>query len=393
MINAKVIGIGAAGNKAAITLIEKGIMSRQNVLLLNSTLKDVPAAYKELAISFTDDGKGCGKETGLAKDIALTALKSKRIPIQNLLDPEDKILIIVNSSEGGTGSGASAIISQYANAVLKTNVHRFVFTGFEDDGKGIKNTLEYFQNVTEDCAVQAISNAKFLKDANGNKLAAQNLANEEFAKRVQILLGHIIVDSENNIDDADLTKVSTFPGFTTIEYGELNDVKNIDMFNKTVSDIIDNSKSLNYDPSARKLAVILNVSEKTKSNVDYSFKVIKDKLGNSFEVYTHVQSELEPEYIAIIASGMKMPIDEVKAIYNRFEEIRSKLDQSRDSFFDMQLDLTCDDGPRNNNTPSETQMAKAEDDFFKNFESPKTEEPAESGKFINTKKSNSLKDY
>ena len=59
----------------------------------------------------------------------------------------------------------------------------------------------------------------------------------------------------------------------------------------------------------------------------------------------------------------------------------------------MQLDLTCDDGPRNNNMPSETQMAKAEDDFFKNFEAPKTEESVESGKFVNTKKSNSLKDY
>jgi mRNA-degrading endonuclease RelE of RelBE toxin-antitoxin system len=44
-------------------------------------------------------------------------------------------------------------------------------------------------------------------------------------------------------------------------------------------------KSLNYDPSARKLAVILNVSEKTKSNVDYSFKVIKDKLSGFENVY------------------------------------------------------------------------------------------------------------
>ena len=43
MINAKVIGIGAAGNKAAIALVENGVMPRSSVMLLNSTLKDVPA--------------------------------------------------------------------------------------------------------------------------------------------------------------------------------------------------------------------------------------------------------------------------------------------------------------------------------------------------------------
>ena len=45
-----VIGLGAAGNKAAIALIESGVCTQTDVILLNSTLKDVPNRYKEIAL-------------------------------------------------------------------------------------------------------------------------------------------------------------------------------------------------------------------------------------------------------------------------------------------------------------------------------------------------------
>lgn len=41
-LKAKVLGVGAAGNKAAITLIEEHIVDPKQVVLLNTTLKDVP---------------------------------------------------------------------------------------------------------------------------------------------------------------------------------------------------------------------------------------------------------------------------------------------------------------------------------------------------------------
>ena len=45
MLKTKIIGVGAAGNKAAINLIEKGVIEKGNVLLLNSTKKDIPDEY------------------------------------------------------------------------------------------------------------------------------------------------------------------------------------------------------------------------------------------------------------------------------------------------------------------------------------------------------------
>ena len=38
----RIIGIGAAGNKAAISAVEANIDKLENILLINSTLKDIP---------------------------------------------------------------------------------------------------------------------------------------------------------------------------------------------------------------------------------------------------------------------------------------------------------------------------------------------------------------
>ena len=40
-MKAKLIGIGAAGNKAAMTAIENGVFDRKDVLLVNTTRKDM----------------------------------------------------------------------------------------------------------------------------------------------------------------------------------------------------------------------------------------------------------------------------------------------------------------------------------------------------------------
>ena len=279
-MNCKVIGIGAAGNKAAINLIEKGVITQDNIKLINSTLRDIPEGYRDLAVKLSDDSRGgCGKERNLAKNLTIEGIQNSTISsyLDSIMDPDDELVIIVNSSEGGTGCGASSIIAKYMKQVVGVNVHCFVFTGFEEDSRGLKNTIEYFQDLEEDFTVEAISNKKFL-DSTKNKLKAEKAANDEFANRVQILLGQMIVDSEQNIDETDLYKVSTTPGFMSIEHATLEKIKNVESFNKVVTDMIDNSYSLDVsDSSAKRLAVILNVSEKTRDYID-SLQV-KSELG------------------------------------------------------------------------------------------------------------------
>ncbi len=338
-MNAKVIGIGAAGNKAAITLIEKGVMSIDNILLINSTLKDVPDKYKNIAVQLSETDGGCGKEREPAKDMALEAIQNDKLSkLDGLLDPNDDLVIIVNSSEGGTGCGASSIVSKYMKEVVGTNVHMFVFTGFEEDGRGLQNTIEYFQELSPDYVVEAISNKKFLES--GNKLKAEKLANEEFAQRVKVLLGKTLVESEQNIDETDLYKIANTSGFMTIEYREIDKIKNVGMFNEIVTDMIDSSKSLDTgEPSAKRIGVILNISERTREFIDYSFSVIKERYGTPYEIFTHVQDEGEKEYIAFIVSGMVIPLEEVKAVYQKYKKASESVNKKKDEFFDTAKQL------------------------------------------------------
>ena len=64
----KILGCGAAGNKACIQILKDQVTEIGNVMLLNSTMKDIPDEYRNIAIEF-GNVRGAGKERDLAKKI------------------------------------------------------------------------------------------------------------------------------------------------------------------------------------------------------------------------------------------------------------------------------------------------------------------------------------
>lgn len=339
MLNAKFIGVGAAGNKAVIQLLEQGIIQSSSCLLLNSTLTDVPEKYKEFAIEF-GDVKGCGKERNLAKEMIVDALSNHTVNLDAFLDPEDKMVVIVTSSEGGTGCGASSVIAQYMKEVINTNVQMFVFTGFEDDVRGLKNTVDWFHDLSEEYIVQTISNKSFLDEAKGNRKKAENLANQEFVKRVSTLLGQNIIASDNNIDDTDLYKIDTTPGFMTIEHCILNKIRSVEDFNMALENMMRETHSLDNERSAKRIGIIINCGEKTQEFIDQSFEVIKAKYGEPYELFLHIQNYHDDEYVDIIVSGMKIPFDDVKTTYNKYKKQLESIDMKSDRFFKQNFDTS-----------------------------------------------------
>lgn len=383
MATASVIGIGAAGNKAAISLIENGVIKRDKVMLVNSTIKDIPEDYSDISVKFKSAEGGCGKERDLAKNLALTSLQNNEIDLDSFADPEDSFVIICTSSEGGTGCGASTIFAKYFKDVVGIPVHLFIFTGFEDDGRGLQNTVELFQDIEEDYIVEAISNKKFLESVNGNKIKAEKAANEEFAMRIKILLGGLICNSDQNIDETDLYKLTSTPGYMMIDYRPLKNIKNIENFNKVLIDMIDNSKSLDIsEPSAKRLGVIFNIDEKTQDFVDFSANVLRERLGHPYEYFHHIQSIGDTNFIAFIVSGMQMPLDEIKEVYEKYKIQSEKVNKKRDGFFDFVGDLRGNSEDAMFNTGSRKSLknvnTKSKADFFggfKNSQSTSTETP------------------
>lgn len=372
----KLIGSGAAGNKAAITAVENGVINIDSTMLVNSTLKDIPAEYQNKdganVKQFIGAYGGCGKERNISYDLCKDTLMKDTLQLKEFLhageDDEAELVIIVASTEGGTGSGSVPLIADYIRHVLGIAVHVFAITGFEDDVRGMRNTVDFFKEMKADFTVECIKNAKFLSDCHGNKIKAEKEANKEFCKKISVLMGLQIRDSEHNIDPTDLLKLSTEEGYMIIETCIFNEkIKNAEQFEASLVDTLDRSKALDIDdPAMSKLGVIINIKEENTDYINYE-EVLTDRFGTPYEKYTHIQHESNtmPEFIAFIAAGMKMPTEEVEAIYKNYEASAARVDRNADPFFSTIKERSINPDDEKFNLKTKKQSTVDESDFFK----------------------------
>lgn len=381
-MNIQVIGTGAAGNANGILLLKKGLIKEDDLFLVNSTAVDVPDEFKNKVYVLNKSVGGCGKETSLSKQLTLNALKNGTLgeEIKKFLKPETEQVMIVSSTEGGSGSGSANILGNWTLRKCKVPTQIFAFTGFEQDTRGLQNTIEFFQELNEGFTVQSISNAKFLDKANGNMLKAEELANLEFLRRFSIMKGLGMIHSKKNMDAMDLFKLVVTPGYLISGHANLDKFKNIDQFNKFISNFIDENASLETKPSSGRLGVIINADPDLQQNIDYSFKVFEDKFGVPYESFPHIQyDEKQPNnYISFIASGLKMPLDVLKETYDKYKEQSEKSNKEKDDFFDFMGDLKGNPSDSMFNLASSklnignAEPEKDDDDFFKQYEKPKS---------------------
>ena len=341
LLKATIIGLGAAGSKACIDLMNAYPELSNKIMLVNTTMKDIPLEYRDRAVELVSNYKGSGKERSKANKIMLENLKGGAFDYP--YDEDDAMAIIVTSSEGGTGSGSSTMLANYINSVYKIPVHIYIFTGFEDDGRSLKNTVDLFGELKDSYTVHSISNAKFLPLVNGNRIKAEKEANKKFVDDICIMLGGYINDSEQNIDESDLLKLDNTPGYTCIEHISLDKLKNVDDYTNRIISAFDESKNLIVEPTCKRLGVILNISKKSEDFIDYSNKILKERYGTPFESFLHIQNVHEKEYVQIIASGLKMPIEDINEIYENFIKSSNNVDKTKDEFFTTHYDTQADE--------------------------------------------------
>lgn len=365
MLNFKVIGCGAAGNKAVIELIKQGYNADQ-VLLLNSTPRDVPEEYKKKTILFGNGLGGCGKERSLGKKMLLSDLSSEKIDPASMISSRDKGVILVGSTEGGSGSSAIPILAKYFREVVGVNVICILFFGFQDDTRGLQNSIELAQELSEDFVIMAISNAKFLKDANNNRFKAEQMANQKFIDIVNILSGATIKPGVQVIDDTDLYKIIYTPGYMIADRVVLTNLGTMDDFNSQVLDAIRNQKFIDppHEAGVKRSGFIFNV-EDNNDNIDYSVNCLTDVFGSPYEKFTNLTvGECEGYTMDYILSGMKLPIDELTTLYNSYIENSNKVDKRVDNFFNVMSNMRGNSEDMQFDMFSNSSSRKSKADFF-----------------------------
>ena len=375
----KLIGIGAAGNKAAICAVKNNVVDMEDTLLINSTLKDIPYDYKGKVIEFSNSYGGCGKERKISYNLCKNSIMDGTISIEEFLhigeDDEAELCIIVTSTEGGTGSGATPLLAKYIKETTGVKVHVFAFTGFEEDVRGMKNTIEFFQELQNNFTVECVRLPKFLKECNNNKLKAEIEADKLFCEKISVLMGTQIRDSEHNIDPTDLLKIATVEGFMVIETTRFDErIKNREQFRQAIIDMIDNSKSLDLDePSQTKMAVIMNINKNSTDYIDYN-DILVERFGMCFEKFEHIQDESDmPQFFSFISAGSKMPTVEIENIYNKYKASTERVNKTTDNFFDelKEKEFADDDSMFDIGSHQKTKPTKNRDSFFKTLEEPK----------------------
>ena len=389
-MNVKIIGLGAAGNKAALRAVSAHCVRENDVLLLNTAIQDIAAEYKDRSILFNKNGTGgCGKERSRSKELITDALQNGSMDAQlsKFIDPGD-LVVIVTSTEGGTGSGAAPILAAYINEVIGVRPQLICFTGTEDDLRGLQNTADFFKDVANMCdtlMVQAISNKKFLDKANGNKLKAEIMANDEFVLRIKVLQGAMIRESDQNIDAMDHLKLVTTPGYMSIvSYEDTGSIDTTEQFDKICIDMLNASKSLpTSGTSMLRLGVIMTIADDDKDHIDWSFKKIKSAFEDVGEVFLHVQKTTdETRQIILIMSGLEMPLNFVMSTYEKFKARSEKMAAKSTNFLSRMGAIDTNDDMLNINS-NNTAGNKAS--FFNKIGTGNNG-TSEKGSFKNTKK-------
>lgn len=390
------IGTGAGGNKSAIEVVEQGIIPKEDLLLVNATKMDIPLEYRDkcyvlekvrntekgVKVLDIDEDGGFGKERTPAKDSTLYALKEGKLPLKKIVEEGAyKYVIIITSTEGGSGSGSSVIMARYIHSQCKKEledgtkipmpVHLIGFTGFGDDGRGLQNTIEFMQDTVKGLTCHIIKNDTFLVDCNGSKIRAEQAANRELCNQIKVMIGSLIRESAQNIDSRDRYKAVCTSGYQMVEYKELTSkIKNKKDFENALIEMLDDSHNMPTKVGMQRLAVIMNMNENSLLYCD-DYSVIKDRCGSCYEVFTHRQSEKDmPEFIALIIAGRKMPLDEAKNILDRYNAESAAVDTDEDDFFseiqgfrgnarDTMFDMVEDDD-------------SSEEDFFAEFKKVET---------------------
>ena len=358
MKNYFVIGVGGCGNKVVSQGVSSGIISKNNYLLMNSTNKDVPDGFK--SIIFSDDGDyGCAKNRAASKALFTQWLKNGGADTLSDTIAEDvDCVIVINSTEGGTGSGAADIICKFiAEDLGVPSVINIPIFGFADSTAGCLNSLEYMKDFGENIAILPFSNSKAQKTfetVGVNTFKTEKQVNDLVLKQVAAILGQDIKASDQNIDAADHLAIIGNPGLMFISTIDLTDIRDINKFNSAIISSIAQSIGFDIDPSLTtsraKMGIYLNITEGRLDYIGNDFSALKKRLFGDYTPSSFLHKQYDAaygEFARVIISGLEIPINEATKLKSSIEQESIK-STNGNSFFDQigDINVQVEDAPR-----------------------------------------------
>lgn len=327
-MNTYVFGMGAAGNKATLDLVELGIINTESFTLFNTNKGDIPQDQNSNFVQLESEFQGGAAKDPAVGRVAMLNYISDEANLEDLYNsiPEDiDFVSVITSVEGGTGSGAAPVLAKCIADVFNIPVHLFVFIGFHNEEVGMNNTIEFMKELISmnGVTIHVIQNDKF--NAPTYKLKEKE-ANKYVGTLLNIIKGKDREASTQNIDDADAYKLFTTPGIMGIVTINCSGRRSKTDMNAAVVEAFDKSVEADYGGDAKRLAMILNASEPTQEIFDdelTSVRYYTNSSGGPEEIYRHIQYDgTTNEYCVIVAAGMSPSETYINYLLNEREKLR-----------------------------------------------------------------------
>lgn len=332
MLKIGIIGIGNAGNQvAALAKQELAIPA----IAINTSQKDLEmtgdGVKKYLIKPKSGESQGgAGKNRNVAKeylrDSILTLLENNDIKstINSL-----RVVFVVSSTGGGTGSGASLMLSTILNAQYpQCLIIPIGILPVEGEALSAQaNTLEYLSelyNATgEDTAYMLYDNNASAELSTANVL--KNI-NEEIVKDLKVLTGFFNISTPyDSIDDADMVRLISLAGrlmVTRVE-GIRKDADVEDALIKGIKSSV--HCEMQRDKVVKGTGVITNMDSQLQETFDTHMPKVRDFIGIPYHDFNHIgvnEVPREPNNIYLIMSGLSPVADYIDELNERIDKIR-----------------------------------------------------------------------
>ena len=129
-----------------------------------------------------------------------------------------------------------------------------------------------------------------------------------------------------------------------IRHVDLTGAKNVDLTNQAIIDSFESMSCLEYSNiGCKKLAVIINATQKTQDAIDNRFDVIQRYTGVAPEKFRHIQNDGIEEYMDIIIAGLPYPEECIRDLSKKYSTIKDKVTTEAKALSDIFEDIDFDD--------------------------------------------------
>lgn len=335
-----ILGIGQAGNNGAIAAKEVGFTK---VALMNTSDKDMNASSTTLP-QFILKNNELKDDDGVAQDReeAKERLKKNAKAVIDFLKEhfsDTKLLLIVSSTTGGSGSGLAPIINDLVNRFMNNDVEDvhpvlFPFVGAYDEGKqSALNTKAYLQEAySSDATVLHVNNG--IMGGNTKRLLElNNVVMEDLFNFFKENQGSV----HGNLDNKE--KIKTFKPSGGIVFSKITKENNFSKATEKMIEKLNNGFLLK--PEFNETVAISSVLVQTKNEkiLDENFSVIKN-IQNLMGIPVHnfKGSHIGKENsIMVVYSGLTYPLSYLEKLNTAIENYmknHKEREEDLDSFFE-----------------------------------------------------------